>query len=1775
MVKATLIAPMFLRRAFAGWRFPAAGWIRLTALAAGCAAGILTMSPLLAEQVLEHRWSFGEESGATVLDSVGGAHGEVKGAGSTRSAGKLTLPGGSSASAAYVDLPNGILSSLTDVSFEGWVSVNGSRTWSRIFDFGVSGGQELTGPGGSGDGTDYFMLTAQVGNDINRQQVELRDGGNAWVSANNVSTTLGQEFHFVVTYDADGNGGSPIIRFYRQGNLVTTLPAGAQLAAIDDRNNWLGRSNWTNDANLSGTFNEFRIYSSVLDAQDVADNLASGPDVVNANGPVINHFTATPDQIFEGETATLAWDIDPGGGPLSLAIAPAVGDLSGKAAADSITLTPATTTTYTLTATTPDGERTRQATVTVDPGVPVAEDSSVTTDEGVPVGLTLQASDPNMGALSYTIVTAPAHGTLSGTAPSLTYTPAPGYSGPDSLTFRASDGSNNSNLATVSIEVYPAPAPPTGITINTTTIPTTTAPGDFVATLTSADINPQNTHSYALVPGSGDADNPLFGIESNVLVAAHDFGADAGRVISIRVRTTDDTGRSFERSLLLSVVSASHQVSINEIHYNPPENTMPLEFVELYNPDPSAPVDLAGWSFSDGVAFVFPAGASIPPGGYLVVAEDPAALQDAFGSSALGPWTGGLNSDGERIRLSDAAGTVIDQVDYKPGFPWPVSVNGEGGSMELIHPSLDNDLGSSWRSTFMVTPGLGGLTVTNGPLATPGAQNFRYSETAAPNIRQVKHFPVNPPSGTPTTITAKVTDPQGVGSVTLQYQVVEPGAFIPSRFPLSASELLSDPDQLPPENPAFENPANWSSFPMTDDGTGGDTIAGDDIFTATLPGQPNRTLVRYRVTVADLVAPPATARVPYPDDFALNFAYFVYDGVPDYVASTRSVHPAGAGHAWPTSLLTALPVYHLVIRDEDMDSLMAYGGGDQLPNDDNPNTLAARRAYNWEAAFVYDGVVYDHMHARLRGGNSRYQGTGKRHYKFRFNRGSYFQARDQDGDPYPTKWRVFNTSRMFGNRGGAAWGMPELVGAKLWQLVGIPAQSQHWFHFRVVDGADEAPDQYGGDFWGLSLAQERYDVRFLDARDMAKGNLYKLSDWLFDGKSQQRYQAADAVSDAADYDDIHLNVHGGQAEQWLKSRIDYDKWYHYSAVLEAIRHYDMFPEPFGRHRMKNLVFYFEPDATNPNGKCWFLPYDWDASFGPNFNNGWDQAHNAIYNRVRIGSATPLIKPQMIIEHRNVLRSFRDLVWQPDQLEPLIDDYAAVIAAFSEADRDRWRLAPASEGTQNDSPLAAKVQDMKNFAFVGGSWDGGNEPADPNSRDSGVSGQQGRDAYLDAFARDNAIPGTPSLTYTGAPNYPTDSLAFQSSAFADPQGAGTFGAMEWRVAEITDPTAPGFDPAEPRHFEWSAAYQSGELTPYDAHIAIPGTATRVGRTYRARVRFKDNSGRWSHWSTPHQFTASEPAILPALVDHLIISEFMYHPTDTTPAEAAAGYIEDDFEFIEVYNNSPTLTLDLTDVRFTKGVDYDFADGSITSLAPRGIALVVRHLAAFESRYGTGHPVAGQWESGDSLKNSSERLKLSHGAGTPIRDFVYSDSPPWPTAPDGDGFSLVFREPDAIPVPDHADPASWRASSEIGGSPGRAGSGNAFGTWMAANGFTDPHADPDHDGLTHFLTFALAADLIGSGAPLDALPRATTVEVGGASYLALAFRRRQTTDPLEYQVECCIDLGVWQSDPGDGSLTVEMATTDNGDGSETAVIRMADPITESPTKFVRLKVSEPAP
>lgn len=141
---------------------------------------------------------------------------------------------------------------------------------------------------------------------------------------------------------------------------------------------------------------------------------------------------------------------------------------------------------------------------------PVASDLSVSVEQDTPASITLGATDIDGDPLTYTVGD-PEHGTLSGSAPDLSYTPVAGYTGDDSFTFTANDGAADSNTATVSITVS-VDGGGEDVGVDTTSEPDTVSEEDTMSqedaisqedTGSEADITSENDTTSQNDTGSG------------------------------------------------------------------------------------------------------------------------------------------------------------------------------------------------------------------------------------------------------------------------------------------------------------------------------------------------------------------------------------------------------------------------------------------------------------------------------------------------------------------------------------------------------------------------------------------------------------------------------------------------------------------------------------------------------------------------------------------------------------------------------------------------------------------------------------------------------------------------------------------------------------------------------------------------------------------------------------------------------------------------------------------------------------------------------------------------------------------------------------------------------------------------------------------------------------------------------------------------------------------------------------------------------------------------
>ena len=190
-----------------------------------------------------------------------------------------------------------------------------------------------------------------------------------------------------------------------------------------------------------------------------------------------------------------------------------------------------------------------------------------------------------------------------------------------------------------------------------------------------------------------------------------------------------------ENDTVAGEVPVPPAIVINEIHYNPADGG--VEFIELYNAE-ADPVDMSGWELGGfaGDETIFPAGTVLAAGDYLVITEDLALFQTVYpGVTALEWVDGGLSNGGEDVELSTEVGLLVDAVAYDDEGDWPnsddndPSPDGDGPSIELIDPALDNAVGANWE-----------VSLGDG---SPGATNI-VVDTAAPNTTIDSLSPVSP-----------------------------------------------------------------------------------------------------------------------------------------------------------------------------------------------------------------------------------------------------------------------------------------------------------------------------------------------------------------------------------------------------------------------------------------------------------------------------------------------------------------------------------------------------------------------------------------------------------------------------------------------------------------------------------------------------------------------------------------------------------------------------------------------------------------------------------------------------------------------------------------------------------------------------------------------------------------------------------------------------------------------------------------------------------------------
>jgi hypothetical protein len=400
-----------------------------------------------------------------------------------------------------------------------------------------------------------------------------------------------------------------------------------------------------------------------------------------------------------------------------------------------------------------------------------------------------------------------------------------------------------------------------------------------------------------------------------------------------------------------------------------------------------------------------------------------------------------------------------------------------------------------------------------------------------------------------------------------------------------------------------------------------------------------------------------------------------------------------------------------------------------------------------------------------------------------------------------------------------------------------------------------------------------------------------------------------------------------------------------------------------------------------------LLWDWELSFGnANYLTGgktngwyWNQGltssdhfwlRRLIYGKPNIDLASPVIgtgDPEFIQRIIDRWGELRNTVFSPERLLSRIDELAGHLTEATVRDFARYpRLGTYIWPNPNGAP----------------EWDV--DYVSPATY-PGMIAQfkkfvSGRFTWIDQqFVR------APFFNHPGGPTVAGFSLGIAAPA-------GTI----YYTLDGTDPRLPG-----------GGVAPSARI--YTSPFVIGSNALVFAR---ARAR-----GDVYGWSPPGQVS------LVVSTPSLRITEIMYQPA---PPPSGSGFTAADFEYVEL-RNIGSAPLPLAGFQLSGGIQFTFPSRQL----PAGErVLVVANRTAFESRYGSGWPIAGEFIG--RLDEQGAHLTLAGPLTEPIHDFAYE--PALFPATRGHGFSLVVAN-DQAPPQTWSEAANWRVSGANNGSPGQ--------------------------------------------------------------------------------------------------------------------------------------------
>ena len=338
-------------------------------------------------------------------------------------------------------------------------------------------------------------------------------------------------------------------------------------------------------------------------------------------------------------------------------------------------------------------------------------------------------------------------------------------------------------------------------------------------------------------------------------------------------------------------------------------------------------------------------------------------------------------------------------------------------------------------------------------MGTPGQRNNRALPNAGPAIYDVAHSPVLPQAGEAVVVTAKVSDPDGVESLSVRYRV-------------DASNITV-------------TPALFTSLNMVDNGTngtGGDAIAGDGIYSATIPAQPAGNIVTFYVQAADSLG----ATNLFPQDV---FPPSGLDRVFPNDAPTRECVVRWGEVQMPGSFAT----YHLWLSYATLNRWAFRGRPTTADGGLNNAEL--------DGTFVYNNsrVVY----------NSLPLYAGSPWHRGQMNSGPAGAQRVDYVQNFPPDDRLLGTTDFVfnnpGNPGGTSTsdtsGQTEQTSYIMFNEIGLVYNHRRYVHHFVNGSQRSTTTGRTGNFIFEDSQQPNGDMVAEWFPDDTEGDLYKIEDW--------------------------------------------------------------------------------------------------------------------------------------------------------------------------------------------------------------------------------------------------------------------------------------------------------------------------------------------------------------------------------------------------------------------------------------------------------------------------------------------------------------------------------------------------------------------------------------------------------------------------------------------------------------------------------------------------------